>query len=471
MEKAVFMELAALHEPNGLFPDPERLAQSRQAFANIHNNWPGRCDESPLQNHRRQPGAQRKCGAGFPLISPGGDQSFSLRFSAKNWVISDKTASQLLRESIRQAQLRSDIVCHQLANFELQTLETLGMNALLEYKLDENREEDPRVPRKTLKHIDKYKIQMTGVLDAALYHTFLDISSTCVSDITCISRFRNLEVLIMYYLNILKSDVTERLSNLTKFQRAGCGFQYFLRVLRRDKHGGGDDLQGLPQIHENRVCLQQKNHLNLLSRNGADQKKNINLAMEDEFSTNRHGRACICMHSRKPPQLVKRQYSVAPRSEHGQLRSGAHEPSQPTHALHHLDPLFLIFMEDVITAMFVKLLSDILLFCNPILLKLLIQFTEQLERPMWQGFTCLTAAVYPKTLRLSNAACREKTVGEIVNFMAIDIDRFQQITSQTMHGVAVMVLLFPFNFVITMIIRKWQLSQMYYKDERTKMMN
>ncbi|CAI2357973.1 unnamed protein product [Caenorhabditis sp. 36 PRJEB53466] len=127
----------------------------------------------------------------------------------------NKTARQLLRESIQQAQLRSDIVCHQLAYFELHsTLETLGMNALLEYKLDEteeNRDEDPRVPRKPQKHIDKYKIQIAEVLDTALYHTFLDISSTWVSDVTCISRFRNLELLIMYYLNILKGDGTETL--------------------------------------------------------------------------------------------------------------------------------------------------------------------------------------------------------------------------------------------------------------------
>ncbi|CAI2357982.1 unnamed protein product [Caenorhabditis sp. 36 PRJEB53466] len=174
--------------------------------------------------------------------------------------------------------------------------------------------------------------------------------------------------------------------------------------------------------------------------------------------------------------------------------------------------LFLMFKFDVITAMFVKLLSDILLFCNPMLLKLLLEFTEQLERPMWQGvvlaFTMFGSAelssilishflcLMYRTLRLSNAARREKTVGEIVNLMAIDIDRFQQITPQTMQhwsnpfqfgfvlfllfqqlvvsvfsGVAVMVLLFPINFVITMIIRKWQISQMYYKDERTKMMN
>uniref|UniRef100_A0A1I7U262 ABC transmembrane type-1 domain-containing protein n=1 Tax=Caenorhabditis tropicalis TaxID=1561998 RepID=A0A1I7U262_9PELO len=190
--------------------------------------------------------------------------------------------------------------------------------------------------------------------------------------------------------------------------------------------------------------------------------------------------------------------------------------------------LFLMFKWDILTAMFVKLLSDVLLFCNPLLLKSLIRFTEQLDRPMWQGIglafsmffsaelsslllshyfylmyrvgtrvqSCLTAAVYRKTLRLSNSARREKTVGEIVNLMAIDIDRFQQITPQTMQywsnpfqiglalfflyqqigvsvvsGVIVMVLLLPINFSITMIIRKWQISQMKYKDERIKMVN
>ncbi|ULU01203.1 hypothetical protein L3Y34_001516 [Caenorhabditis briggsae] len=190
--------------------------------------------------------------------------------------------------------------------------------------------------------------------------------------------------------------------------------------------------------------------------------------------------------------------------------------------------LFLMFKWDVCIAMFVKFISDILLFCNPLLLKSLIRFTEQLDRPMWQGValaftmffsaelssillshyyylmfrvgtrvqTCLTAAVYRKTLRLSNAARREKTVGEIVNLMAIDVDRFQQITPQIMQywsnplqiglalfflfqqlgvsvfsGVAVMVLLFPINFGITMVIRKWQIAQMQYKDERTKMVN
>ncbi|CAL2047892.1 unnamed protein product [Caenorhabditis brenneri] len=99
--------------------------------------------------------------------------------------------------------------------------------------------------------------------------------------------------------------------------------------------------------------------------------------------------------------------------------------------------LFLMFKWDILAEMFVKLLSDVLLFCNPLLLKCLIRFTEHLDQPLWQAillaFTemssillshyfylmyrvgtrvqaCLTAAVYRKTLRLSNSARREKNV-------------------------------------------------------------
>lgn len=190
--------------------------------------------------------------------------------------------------------------------------------------------------------------------------------------------------------------------------------------------------------------------------------------------------------------------------------------------------LCVMFKFDIITAMLVKCFSDLLTFINPVLLKELIKFTEELDRPMWHGIflamimfcasefsslmlnhyyylmyrvgtrvqSCLTAAVYKKTLRLSNSARREKTVGEIVNLMAIDIDRFQQITPQTMQywsnplqiglslillwnqigvsvvsGVVVMLMLLPINFFITMLIRKWQVQQMKYKDERTKMVN
>lgn len=108
----------------------------------------------------------------------------------------------------------------------------------------------------------------------------------------------------------------------------------------------------------------------------------------------------------------------------------------------------------------------------------------------------LTAAVYKKTLRLSNSARREKTAGEVVNLTAIDIDRFQVISPQiqqywstplqiglalfflwkqvgysSISGLILMVLLLPVNFLIAMQTRKYQLLQMSIKDERIKCVN
>lgn len=190
--------------------------------------------------------------------------------------------------------------------------------------------------------------------------------------------------------------------------------------------------------------------------------------------------------------------------------------------------LFTLFRVDIVSAMLVKCVSDVLQFANPLVLDSLIRFTEELHRPLWQGvclaltmFTaselsslllnhyyylmyrvgtrlqsCLTAAIYKKTLHLSNASRREKTVGEMVNLMAIDVDRFQQIAPQTMQywstplqialalfflwrqmgiatmaGMGVMLFMLPCNFLISMAIRKYQVRQMRLKDERTKMVN
>ncbi|CAI2357976.1 unnamed protein product [Caenorhabditis sp. 36 PRJEB53466] len=265
-----------------------------------------------------------------------------------------KTARQLLRESIQQAQLRSDIVCHQLAYFELHsTLETLGMNALIEYKLDEteeNREEDPRVPRKPQKHIDK----------------FLDISSTWVSDVTCISRFRNLELLIMYYLNILnilKGDVTETLI-----------FQGFYGVTNMEEEMTCKEFRKFMRIAFafNRKITLISSAAHTLVVSEIDENHNRRRTESDVSNTssrrNSSNDSTLLLHDQNTDN-----YGVVPTSYPSQ-----HMPSI-------IWTLFLIFKWDVITAMFVKLLSDILFFCNPMLLKSLIQFTEQLERLMWQG--------------------------------------------------------------------------------------
>uniref|UniRef100_A0A914V1R6 ABC-type glutathione-S-conjugate transporter n=2 Tax=Plectus sambesii TaxID=2011161 RepID=A0A914V1R6_9BILA len=190
--------------------------------------------------------------------------------------------------------------------------------------------------------------------------------------------------------------------------------------------------------------------------------------------------------------------------------------------------LFKMFWPDFVGATLVKIMSDVLQFASPQLLNLLITYTENLSAPLWQGIglavllflsselrsfflnhyfylmfragiqiqSVLTAAVYKKSLKLSNSARREKTAGEIVNLMAIDVDRFQQITSQIQQywsspfqiilalfflwqslgpsvvtGIIVMIIFIPLNFCISIVTKRWTVKQMRLKDERIKMVN
>lgn len=99
-------------------------------------------------------------------------------------------------------------------------------------------------------------------------------------------------------------------------------------------------------------------------------------------------------------------------------------------------------------------------------------------------------------LKLSNAARRTSTVGEIVNLMSVDAQRFNdmmtyinmvwsgpvQITisiyflwmtlgPSILAGVAVMIIMIPINAVITNKLKQFQVKQMNLKDKRIKMMN
>uniref|UniRef100_A0A0N4ZYB8 Multidrug resistance-associated protein 1 n=1 Tax=Parastrongyloides trichosuri TaxID=131310 RepID=A0A0N4ZYB8_PARTI len=190
--------------------------------------------------------------------------------------------------------------------------------------------------------------------------------------------------------------------------------------------------------------------------------------------------------------------------------------------------LFKMFKYEFISAGAIKMISDILQFINPFILKLMIDFVSDPKSSLWLGLsygilmfvvselrsfcvnyyfyimfrlgtkiqTTLTSAVYKKTLRLSNVARKDKTVGEIVNLMAIDIERFQMITSQVQQywsspfqiilaliflyntlgyaaiaGTFVMFVFVFLNYYLSVTIRKYQIAQMKYKDERVKMCN
>nr|CDJ89105.1 unnamed protein product [Haemonchus contortus] len=190
--------------------------------------------------------------------------------------------------------------------------------------------------------------------------------------------------------------------------------------------------------------------------------------------------------------------------------------------------LFMMFRWEFLSASVLKITSDTLQFANPFLLHQLIGFVSDLNSPLWLGLsyailmfaasevrsfvlnsyfyimfrmgikfqTALTAAVYKKSLELSNSARRDKTVGEIVNLMAIDIERFQMITPQIQQiwscpyqitlaliylystlgysaapGFILMTIALPSNIICSIIVKKWQVEQMKLKDQRTKMVN
>nr|XP_019958522.1 PREDICTED: multidrug resistance-associated protein 1-like isoform X1 [Paralichthys olivaceus] len=175
-----------------------------------------------------------------------------------------------------------------------------------------------------------------------------------------------------------------------------------------------------------------------------------------------------------------------------------------------------------------KLIQDILMFVGPEILRLLIHFVTNPSAPSWQGYfytallfictsvqslilqkyfhvcfvsgmrlrTAIIGAVYRKALILSSAARRSSTVGEIVNLMSVDAQRFmdlityinmiwsaplqvvlalyflwQTLGPSVLAGVTVMILMVPINAVIAMKTKTYQVAQMKSKDDRIKLMN
>ncbi|XP_068007071.1 ATP-binding cassette sub-family C member 3 isoform X2 [Melanerpes formicivorus] len=197
------------------------------------------------------------------------------------------------------------------------------------------------------------------------------------------------------------------------------------------------------------------------------------------------------------------------------------KPSFLKALLRAFGPYFLI-------SSFFKLIQDLLSFVNPQLLSILISFIKNKDAPAWWGFLIaalmficavlqtlilhqhfqycfvtgirlrsgITGVIYRKSLIITNSAKRSSTIGEIVNLMSVDAQRFtdlvpflnmlwsaplqiflalyflwQTLGPSVLAGVAVMVLLIPFNSAIAMKTRALQVQQMSYKDSRIKLMN
>ncbi|KAI4461008.1 atp-binding cassette sub-family c [Holotrichia oblita] len=176
---------------------------------------------------------------------------------------------------------------------------------------------------------------------------------------------------------------------------------------------------------------------------------------------------------------------------------------------------------------FLKALQDILTFVSPQILRALIAFVENQEE-QWKGFlyagllfgtaaiqtlilsqyfqrmfivgmrirTALISTIYRKALKMSNVAKKESTVGEIVNLMSVDAQKFIELTAylnmiwsaplqiilaiyflwdilgpSVLAGLAVMIIMIPINGYIANKVKSLQIKQMKNKDERVKLMN
>ncbi|KAM6155276.1 multidrug resistance-associated protein 1 isoform 2-T2 [Rhynchocyon petersi] len=175
-----------------------------------------------------------------------------------------------------------------------------------------------------------------------------------------------------------------------------------------------------------------------------------------------------------------------------------------------------------------KALHDLMMFTGPEILKLLINFVNDQKAPDWQGYfytallfvsaciqtlvlhqyfhicfvsgmrvkTAVIGAVYRKALVITNAARKSSTVGEIVNLMSVDAQRFMDLATylnmiwsaplqvilalsllwmnlgaSVLAGVAVMILMVPLNAVMAMKTKTYQVAHMKSKDNRIKLMN
>ncbi|KAM6330191.1 ATP-binding cassette sub-family C member 2 [Podargus strigoides] len=186
------------------------------------------------------------------------------------------------------------------------------------------------------------------------------------------------------------------------------------------------------------------------------------------------------------------------------------------------------FWQNLLLSVAFKVVHDGLVFVSPQLLKLLIAFVSDEESFAWQGYlyaillfltallqslclqqyfslcfqlginvrASLIAAIYKKALAMSSATRKESTVGETVNLMSADAQRFMDVANfihqlwsaplqiilsivflwgelgpSVLAGIAVMVLLIPINAFLVAKAKTIQVRNMKNKDERMKIMS
>ncbi|ODV75658.1 uncharacterized protein CYBJADRAFT_161059 [Cyberlindnera jadinii NRRL Y-1542] len=191
-----------------------------------------------------------------------------------------------------------------------------------------------------------------------------------------------------------------------------------------------------------------------------------------------------------------------------------------------LNALIKVFGLTLVSAIFIQLCNDILSFVSPQLLRLLIKFFDSKgEQQLIVGFlialglfvvsvaeislhnqffiilykvglgvrSALMSMVYHKALTLSPESKKERSTGDIVNILAVDVQRIQDLGNQfnmlvsapikivlcllslynllgkaTFTGMCTMAILIPVNGLLSASVRSLFMTQMKYKDKRTR---
>nr|XP_051703446.1 multidrug resistance-associated protein 1 isoform X1 [Oryctolagus cuniculus] len=243
-----------------------------------------------------------------------------------------------------------------------------------------------------------------------------------------------------------------------------------------------------------------------------------------------------CAKSRRQPVKIMYSSSKEPTKPKGSSKTDVNEEAE---ALIVKSPqkerkpslfkvLYKTFGPYFLMSFFFKAVHDLMMFAGPEILKLLINFVNDKTAPDWQGYfytallfvsaclqtlvlhqyfhicfvsgmrikTAVIGAVYRKALVITNSARKSSTVGEIVNLMSVDAQRFMDLATyinmiwsaplqvilalcllwlnlgpSVLAGVAVMVLMVPFNAVMAMKTKTYQVAHMKSKDNRIKLMN
>ncbi|PAA59379.1 hypothetical protein BOX15_Mlig000262g4 [Macrostomum lignano] len=193
-----------------------------------------------------------------------------------------------------------------------------------------------------------------------------------------------------------------------------------------------------------------------------------------------------------------------------------------------LKVLFRMFAPSILLSVSLKLFYDLLNFSGTLILKAILKYLQSGAVYEWRGYfyvgliflaglvqtailhqyfhivfvlgmqirTSLVCAVYNKSLKLSNQARKTTTTGSIVNLMSVDSFKFQELMSyinilwsgplqiviclvllyqelgpSIFAGVAVLIILIPFNGVLAKYMKQFQVEQMELKDTRIKMIS